>query len=121
VRKGGGFRGEDDKYADLRVDDHPEPVQELRRITGVLDSDILHRLGSRELCLFQGRDVEELQRALRSLRFYGGPINGIFGDRLELAVRSFERANHLWETGSVNKPLLQLILRKTGRRRCRSH
>ena len=32
VRKGGGYGGFDDRYIDLRVDDHPEPVKELRRL-----------------------------------------------------------------------------------------
>jgi len=32
VRKGGGYGGFDDRYIDLRVDDHPEPIQELRRL-----------------------------------------------------------------------------------------
>jgi uncharacterized Ntn-hydrolase superfamily protein len=32
VRKGAGYGGFDDRYIDLRVDDHPEPVKELRRL-----------------------------------------------------------------------------------------
>jgi len=120
VRRKGGFRGEDDKYADLRVDDHPEPVRELGRLVRVLDSDMLHRPGSRDLCLFQGHDVEELQRTLKNLGFYKGPINGTFGDRLDLAVRSFEHANHLWQTGSASRPLLEVMLRRTRQRRKQS-
>jgi uncharacterized Ntn-hydrolase superfamily protein/uncharacterized SAM-binding protein YcdF (DUF218 family) len=32
VRKGWGYGGMDDRFRDLRVDDHPEPIRELRRI-----------------------------------------------------------------------------------------
>jgi uncharacterized Ntn-hydrolase superfamily protein len=32
ARKNGGYGGFDDRYIDLRVDDHPNPVQELRRL-----------------------------------------------------------------------------------------
>ncbi len=32
VREKGGYAGFDDRYVDLRVDDHPEPVKELRRL-----------------------------------------------------------------------------------------
>ncbi len=32
VREGGGYAGLNDRYCDLRVDDHPEPIAELRRI-----------------------------------------------------------------------------------------
>jgi uncharacterized Ntn-hydrolase superfamily protein len=117
VRKEGGFRREDDKYADLRVDDNPEPVRELCRLVNVLDRDILHRLGSRDLGLPKGHDVEEVQRMLQKLGYYKGCVDGVFGNKLDLAVRTFERANHLWETGSINKPLLQLLVRKADRPR----
>src|SRR4051812_18781387 len=32
VRAGGGYSGFNDRYIDLRVDDHPAPIAELRRI-----------------------------------------------------------------------------------------
>jgi uncharacterized Ntn-hydrolase superfamily protein len=32
VRKGGGYSGFNDRYVDLRVDDHPMPIAELRRV-----------------------------------------------------------------------------------------
>ena len=35
VRHGGGYRGLTDKVVDLRVDDHEQPIPELRRIFGV--------------------------------------------------------------------------------------
>jgi uncharacterized Ntn-hydrolase superfamily protein len=35
VAEGAGFRGHGDRLIDLRVDDHPEPVEELRRILRV--------------------------------------------------------------------------------------
>lgn len=35
VRDGAGYGGVDDRWLDLRVDDHPDPVPELQRIMGV--------------------------------------------------------------------------------------
>lgn len=35
VREGGGYGGTNDRWLDLRVDDHPDPVPELSRILGV--------------------------------------------------------------------------------------
>jgi len=32
VKKGGGYAGFNDRYIDLRVDDHPEPIKELGRL-----------------------------------------------------------------------------------------
>jgi len=38
VKEGGGYGGNNDRYVDLRVDDHPAPIEELARLLG------LHRL-----------------------------------------------------------------------------
>ena len=35
ARQGGGYGGENDRWLDLRVDDHPDPVPELIRIRGI--------------------------------------------------------------------------------------
>lgn len=35
VREGWGYGGQNDRYMDLRVDDHAEPIKELRRLTGL--------------------------------------------------------------------------------------
>ena len=35
VRTGGGYLGADDRWLDLRVDDHPDPVVELTRLTAI--------------------------------------------------------------------------------------
>lgn len=35
VKEKGGYMGLNDRYIDLRVDDHPEPIQELKRLLGV--------------------------------------------------------------------------------------
>ena len=32
VKEGAGYAGFNDRYCDLRVDDHPEPIRELRRV-----------------------------------------------------------------------------------------
>jgi len=34
VRPGGGYGGWDDRYLDIRVDDNPQPIKELRRMLG---------------------------------------------------------------------------------------
>lgn len=38
VRAGGGYGGGNDRYVDLRIDDHPRPIEELRRLV------LLHRV-----------------------------------------------------------------------------
>ncbi|MDH3308332.1 MAG: DUF1028 domain-containing protein, partial [Acidimicrobiia bacterium] len=65
VRAGGGYLGGSDVAVDLRVDDHPDPVTELRRLYGI------HRLlfpGPGELDFIDVDDdlAGELRTALRS-------------------------------------------------------
>jgi len=45
VKEGGGYAGFDDRYCDLRVDDHPEPIRELRRLFSMWKVDALVRQG----------------------------------------------------------------------------
>jgi uncharacterized Ntn-hydrolase superfamily protein len=43
VRDGGGYEGRNDRYIDLRVDDHPDAPAELARLFGVWDTTMLVR------------------------------------------------------------------------------
>jgi len=43
VRAGGGYAGFDDRYIDVRVDDHPDAPAELARVFGVWDDTMLVR------------------------------------------------------------------------------
>lgn len=75
VRPGGGYGGDNDRYMDLRVDDDPEPVKKLQ------DLLTMHRLyfGSNDpdkMVAIDGKIATDLQKILRGLDFYDGPVNG---------------------------------------------
>jgi uncharacterized Ntn-hydrolase superfamily protein len=75
VKKDGGYGGFNDRYIDLRVDDHPEPIEELERIYK------LHQLyfAPPEPCDLVKRDKElpkTLQANLTKLRYYKGKPGG---------------------------------------------
>jgi uncharacterized Ntn-hydrolase superfamily protein len=47
VKEGGGYAGFNDRYMDLRVDDHPEPIDELERILSIqLAYSALYKAGA---------------------------------------------------------------------------
>ncbi len=48
-----------------------------------------------------GSDVLKVQKALRALKFYSGPVNGRFGGQTEQAVRQFQKAYKLKVDGVV--------------------
>ena len=76
---------------DLRVDEHEDPVREVRRLLGVLDAKSLHRLGSRPIVQTQGEDVYRVQLMLSDLGIYDGGADGVLDDSTVEAIRTFRR------------------------------
>ncbi len=58
VREGAGYGGYDDRYVELRVEDHSTPIQELQRLLDIRHGQ-LSRDRSRELLLEAARASEE--------------------------------------------------------------
>jgi uncharacterized Ntn-hydrolase superfamily protein len=87
VRPGGGYGGRSDRYVDLRVDDHPEAVQELRRIFTVFDREYLVR--NDPLLPATPALVDEIQRRLRRSGHYEGEATALLDDPTRAALEAF--------------------------------
>ena len=92
VKPKGGYGGFNDRWLDLRVDDHPRPIEELDRLVR------LHRLyfGAQDPARrvrLEGSVVAEVQELLQAAGFYQGPVHG----RLDEATRQALRTFHLNE------------------------
>lgn len=109
VREKGGFLGESDKYVDLRVDDHPDPIKELKRLFKIHDSTRICRLGSRELLLTPQKDVEEIQKILAKLGFYHGEIDGFPNKELAQALREYRKSKGLMDIAYVDITLVEML------------
>ena len=84
VRDRGGYEGRNDRYIDLRVDDHPDAPAELGRLFGVWDDTMLVRTdppleATAEL-------VSDVQRRLASVGPYDGPAHGAFDEPTRVAL-----------------------------------
>jgi uncharacterized Ntn-hydrolase superfamily protein len=84
VRDRGGYEGRNDRYIDLRVDDHPDAPTELGRLFGVWDDTMLVRTdppleATAEL-------VSEVQRRLAAVGRYDGPAHGAFDEPTRVAL-----------------------------------
>lgn len=86
VGLGDGF----DRAIDLRVDDHPSPVAELRRLFNARVHGAA-KPGSRVLERPSGADVRAVAQRLRKLGYYEGDLTSTFDDSLAHAVRRFRR------------------------------
>ena len=95
VRGGGGYGGNNDRYLDLRVDDHPEPIEELKRLL------VLHHLYfgavDPEAAISLESLAAELQAMLARTGFYTGPISGSFDDATRVALRGLVGRENLEE------------------------
>ncbi len=87
VREGGGYGGVGDRWVDLRVDDHPEPVAELRRL---LDVHTLYFGETKELVPLTAELVREIQTLLQRAGFYEGEIDGNYDQETRQALEDFQ-------------------------------
>ena len=74
VRAEGGYEGRNDRYIDLRVDDHPDAPLELARLFTVWDDTMLIRHD--EPVVATPDVVADLQRRLTAVGAYGGEATG---------------------------------------------
>ncbi len=87
VRAGGGYEGRNDRYVDVRVDDHPQAPTELARVFGVWDREILVRHDP--LLPAEPALVAEVQRRLAARGAYAGPESGDLDDSTRAGLASF--------------------------------
>lgn len=59
-------------------------------------------------------EIGEVQAWLRAYNFYPGPVDLIAGPRTFAAVKAFETAQQLPETGNLNRALLEALRRASG-------
>ncbi len=114
VRESGGFLGFGDRYVDLRVDDHPEPVMELVRIFRLYDSTRLMRPGSRDIIAMPANDVKILKLALSKLGFYKGEIDGYIDKELAQALVSYLASKGLSTIPYIDAQTVKRIIKEAG-------
>ncbi len=117
VRAGGGYGGNNDRYLDLRVDDHPEPIQELNRLLGI--HHLFFGPVDPEDSLPLAEVAAELQTMLTRTGHYAGPQNGQFDDATRKALRALVGAENLEErwTGEgdrIDRQALDFLREKFG-------
>jgi uncharacterized Ntn-hydrolase superfamily protein len=87
VREGGGYEGRNDRYIDLRVDDHPDAPSELARLFGVWDDTMLIR---NDPLLDPTPDlVADMQRRLAGVGRYDGEVSGAYDARTRAALEDW--------------------------------
>jgi len=94
VKPAGGYGGLNDRYLDLRVDDHPRPVDELERLTGLWRL-YFEKPSDDDLVVIDESLAQELRDGLRRLGYDPGPDGESWGDRARQAFTSFSEMETL--------------------------
>lgn len=81
-RKGEGFQGTD-LLVDLRVDDSPNAVSDLRRLWSEWKFHHLYGVGYQPILQTQGDDVKQLQRHLLALGYLDPKLPSVFDEKGE--------------------------------------
>jgi uncharacterized Ntn-hydrolase superfamily protein len=76
VREGGGYQGGSDRWVDVRVDDHPSPIEELKRVFQLYDMTMLSREDPATLVTIEGDVARTMQHDLGILGYYSGRFTG---------------------------------------------
>ena len=115
VKQGSGYGGFNDRFIDLRVDDHPQPIDELQRILQ------LHKLylfppDPTAIITIDTDVARELQELLTATGDYQGTINGSYDDMTRDAFRKFSSRENLeerwFEDARVDHVVLEFMRRK---------
>jgi len=94
VRDQGGYGGFNDRWIDVRVDDHPRPIAELNRVFAIYDLTLLNREDPKDVLGLRVDVVRELQAGLAALGFYRGPTSGKFDAKTKAAFESWASVNN---------------------------
>lgn len=122
VREGGGYSGFNDRLVDLRVDDHPEPIEELDRLLELHRQTFLSPTPPERWWLDTADKVRNLQLMLRDIGVFDGAVSGELTYNTRGALAAFCRERNLpdgdpggaWVPGETVLALRREILQLRG-------
>jgi uncharacterized Ntn-hydrolase superfamily protein len=96
VRAGGSYGGYNDRYIDLRVDDHSHPIEELAKLLR------LHRIyfekpRPEDFLPLEGKRLAEVQRLLSDLGYYHDPVDVTYNEAIGQALFDYAGVENLEE------------------------
>lgn len=118
VKPNGGYGGGNDRYLDLRVDDHANPLPELGRLL-TLHHLFFGRTPHESKLRIDATLAQELQALIKRLGYYQGEINGEWDEATRTAAADFIGVENLEErvdvaNGWIDPPALAYIRERFG-------
>ncbi|MHA2352277.1 MAG: DUF1028 domain-containing protein [Candidatus Thorarchaeota archaeon] len=94
VREKGGYEGGNDRYVDIRVDEHPSPIEELVRIFNIYDTTLLSREDPNLLVKIEGDLLAIIQEALVILGHLEKDHENVFNGKTQSALSEWINTNN---------------------------
>jgi uncharacterized Ntn-hydrolase superfamily protein len=94
VKPEGGYDGGNDRWIDIRVDDHELPIEELERVFRVYDVTLLERAEPEDVQELSGAAAEGVLEILAAADLYGGSPGETFGEAEREALEDFRGRNN---------------------------
>ncbi|MFX1314753.1 MAG: DUF1028 domain-containing protein [Promethearchaeota archaeon] len=94
VKEKGAYDGGTDNYIDIRVDEHPTPIKELRKIFEIYDMCLLLRDDPKDIIKLKGKTVKIVKERLKLDGFYSGEIDDKYDDETKKALRNWLGTNN---------------------------
>ncbi len=94
VRAEGGYLKGNDRWIDLRVDDHPSPIEELKRLFKLYDLTLLEREDPSTLVPITPEIAGVVQQHLQILGFYSGRLTSSWDPATAAAFTKFLDENN---------------------------
>jgi uncharacterized Ntn-hydrolase superfamily protein len=98
VKEKGGYGGFNDRYIDLRVDDHPDPIRELERLLGLYR--LYFRLEPQRMRPIDEPTAQQIQDIAARAGYYRGPLHGAYDDATRAAFKVLMHTENLEERWS---------------------
>jgi uncharacterized Ntn-hydrolase superfamily protein len=114
VREGGGYEGGNDRYVDVRVDDHPIPIEELERIFYLYDMTLLSREDPSRLLAIKDELIAKIQNALVTLGLLETTVEDSFTPAAQDALQEWINTNNFEnkyrDDGTIWQSVLDYLL-----------
>lgn len=94
AKPNGGYDGGNDRWIDVRVDDHPSPIDELERVFKLYDITLVERVQPEVVRELTDDTAAAVLETLAELGLYDGPIDETFGADGREALEQFRGMNN---------------------------
>jgi len=94
VKEKGAYDGGTDRYIDIRVDEHPNPIHELRKVFEIYDMCLLQRDDPNDIIKLEGDVMKTVKEILKIDGFYEGEITGDYDNKTKEALKNWLHTNN---------------------------